>query len=511
MKVKKIINLLSVLFLQSQFISAYDFSHPEAREISYLINKSLSVQKLEDILFTYPVLSRYQHLARHTVPVQELLELQYKIQDWRIKAAALSFSLMRQIKKMSSEEYEELLSIFLNLDFRLSPSELKEIFEKRPHEHSPNYSREKLLNSFQAFPESSSVPMTLLPIFPLKVSQLTFEHWSKIPGQKRYAIYDTKVSFRGQELRSGDFFLGDLAVDNAAFFAALCEGETYIPHLAVFVLLDNEDGYPIPVVLEMIGSGLRAVPLNVYFSANFSAYTEIYRLKEQPLKWHQKLNKAARKFLAKPLSYNLSGTSSHKENFQTCASFGNLILDETKIAPIEHPAVLSPLNTALKELKIKLLTVFPSSSFAQDKRFAYVGAVDNGHFLHSVARQIVVNYLKIFMNTHVLKLDLLPKSFNDKKYWVDIIQEGGCVAQILLYLSGYGSASFPSGSSEMLSIAPIFSKAFKASILEVEEHIKPIFNNINKETNFSIHDFQEDPQVKDIVEQATKNFRVWFE
>ena len=194
--------------------------------------------------------------------------------------------------------------------------------------------------------------------------------------------------------------------------------------------------------------------------------------------------------------------------FKRAQVLGTCYLKKLKQIPsIGFSKVPSQFNDSLKELKTELVTIFVSSFFAQDKRFCYVGAVDNGHFLHSVARQIVVNHLKIFMNNYALKLNLLPKDFNDKKYWVEIIQKGGCRARLLLHLSGYGSHSFPLGSSEMLSVAPIFSKAFKASILEVEKNIKLL--NFNR--NFSIHDFQEDAQVKNIVENATKNFKIWFE
>ena len=172
MKLQKFGILTCVLFLQSQLVLAFEFRHPEAREISALIDLSLSAQKLEDIVFSYPVLIKYQHLARHEVPIQELLELQYRIQHWRKQAAQLSFSLIEQREKFSSEEYDELLSIFLNLDYRLSVSELDQIFKKNPLGESQKSVREKLLIAFQAHYDCA-MPPRVLPIFPLK--KITFE------------------------------------------------------------------------------------------------------------------------------------------------------------------------------------------------------------------------------------------------------------------------------------------------------------------------------------------------
>ena len=505
--------ILSVLV--SSWALAYEFKNPQAAAFSQAIENSLNTAEPEGIS------SSYSLLARSETPISDLIELRFQMQIWR-KTFASTWIQELASPNLSIDQYLRVIKNLDQLSLKFSQAEIRNILEHRPSLIAKAPLREEiefLGNQAEpgldlGFVSGNSIPRTgpstLLDITPVHRSEWIFDKWKNDKNLTRYEFTQDGVLFRGIELRSGDLILTDFSINEGSLFSSINGAEALLSHLAMVVILEEKTG-KLPVVIDMFGFGLRAIPLNVFLSPGFSSYSEIYRLKNPPENLHEKLGQVVSEMLAGKKGkfvYDMTWTSCDPKAL-TCAKLGNYVYKEVGVAPVEAHGVIYPsIIKNLKPFGLNFSEFLSPGDYVRDPRFSYIGVIDNGFVLKDIAKQVSAYHMAEFLGSNQVCFKNLPKEYLENREGIAKSQDPSWLVSIYMHYKGFsGMVTIPQGSPDFLAFIPIFSKAFGRSVVEIENQIQTPMGAPNL---FSIHDYQERDEIQALFNRSADQYREWF-
>ena len=305
-------SLLLLLTLVAVNAFAYSFHHPASQRLTALVQESFAARararrnslKIEEID------RAYAELPRTEVPLEELRELKFLLQYWRWKT---NDYLTRQLGE------EGLVPRYVGPE---------------------------------SFPD----------IPPIKGSKFSFDVWSQDPSLSisGYESHDGEIWFRGLKIRSGDILLADQnAKDGDGLFTSLVVEPKLASHVGQVVFL-KKNGLVFPAVIEIHEKGLRAVPLNVFLSPQFMNYVEVFRVKNPPSDWEDRLSREGLDFLKEPHSYDL-WAGEQDPRYLTCTNVALNLLRRTGAPEPAHRSTIEPDSSK----RISRLSVLPPIRFSR--------------------------------------------------------------------------------------------------------------------------------------------------
>jgi hypothetical protein len=239
-------------------------------------------------------------------------------------------------------------------------------------------------------------------------SPWSFEKWRQRSVFGEYEIAEDAVRYRGLELRSGDVLLTNANLDGNGLYTALADPKSFCSHSALFVTLEH-GGQRFPAVLETYEKGLRAVPLNVFLSPRFSAYTEVYRPRRLEAGHSARIEKLAPEYVARVKGYNFDTEDPDRE-YLSCTSVARILhrdagLDwiETKSVPA-HPQV----QANLARLGYELFRFFAPVDYLLDPSLECVGWIDNNQLDRLLTRELVETQFRALFAAHVIEPGRFP-------------------------------------------------------------------------------------------------------
>lgn len=336
-----------------------------------------------------------------------------------------------------------------------------------------------------------------------------FEFSSYVKGQGNYSVQVGSV-----EVQSGDLLLSNLN-DPLEALGEVSGKMNYLSQVGLVVFVEK-NGKTYPSVLEFTEGRLRAIPLKLYLSHEYSLYTEVYRFKTQTPESSLLSDNARSSEIALELLENgvqVGGTKS-------TTSLTSLVHALFERFGIQSISLDSPIDWSSPPTLAKLSqNSLPQASITdrsivgeliRDSRLENVDSVDNNHQFELVFQEALAKYLELKMKGGILDPKALPKTARARQWMLDQMRRGGFVGSGLLFLSGYTAQSLPSGPSELFA----FEEALRGEIARTQSEIYPEFVRLLEESlnssQFDFNQFIESKRVRSLFEVKMPRIAQWF-
>ena len=511
----------------------YTYGHSAAQAFAEELSDSLS----EPIpaVAVEAVVRRFVDLPRNEISRSDLFEIKFRYQHWRhavydrvINAAleaATPTALQEQIKVLialsPSVQIHDLKTIYENAlpwaessEFRTMIESFVELVMRQGDTRITREVFNGQISSLDSEAASSNLdgPGKRIRIPPSYKSAWPFERWSKHEEFSLYARGPEGVVYRGIEFVPGDILIVNLQNPSEGLFTVVLEGRNYSPHMAIFVEVETEIG-SFPAVYEIHQVGVRLVPLHIFLSDLVSSYVEVFRHKDAPSDWKDRLNTASLDILSNEQGFNLFADDEHRDgdHYLTCVTAVQHLVESSGVLP-SYPAPndVSPGTLVnMKPLGFEATEYHSPTDFLTWDQLALIGIIDNGGYTDDIARQLVNELLSE-------RMDELPLRLDGGAYrifrWASglVLRQVPVAAPLLRATFGYSKENFPMGTKELLA----FMELVQMDINKPVGNLKPVLNELLSEytstSSFSIHSLIEDPEMRKAVDDSMVPLDRWF-
>jgi hypothetical protein len=316
--------------------------------------------------------------------------------------------------------------------------------------------------------------------------------------------------WEGRRFLPGDILISSQNYDADGLLAVCTEPRRYLSHCGFFVPLKVGDAW-FPAVLEIHEKGLRAVPLAADLAPEKTAYAEIYRLKETPPSFHDRIIAAGARMLAENHPYELYMDPEDDEHL-TCTRVGCRLFELSGVEPIATTTTLS--GEALvsgRWLGLVSDCFLSPTDLVLSPRLHRVGEVDNGLFTRSVVRELVADRMGSLLRERALRPERLGLSFRLFERLITEIRSGRAVGHLLARASGFGPGEFPHGPPRMLAFARLMRAGGARAVRRIEPRVLGRLAEWRGAGTFSYREFSRDPGVIRAVNDGTTEISRWFE
>ncbi len=375
----------------------------------------------------------------------------------------------------------------------------------------------KCLKPLRSVPAREVPDQIILDIQPQKASPWSWERWSQIPelSEYRFSNLDSSgrpggLTYRGIRYRAGDLLLVDQNTHYSGIFAGLMDQPNLASHIGIVVILEKAGRY-FPAVIESFELGVRAIPLSVFLSADFTSYAEVFRLREAPEDWGADLEKVAIEILSEPHGYDFYAQDKAQDGvrrYLTCTTLISCFFEKTGVKSVSPASRFhSRVQPALQKLGLGVSLILTPTDILQDPRFSCVGVVDHATVALNLARALVAREIRDTLGSGVLDFSALPWSVHFRRWGIGQVQRNTRLGRFLRDRAGFSEGSFPRGPVLLLSIVAIVD----VWTIEMMGRCLPYVGRcISWEQVMSFERFSSDLGVQQMLRLASEPYRKYF-
>ena len=348
-------------------------------------------------------------------------------------------------------------------------------------------------------------PMRKLKMIPIKPSKWPFKKWAQISEFSEYDFKDEGVMFRGVFLKPGDMLLANLHTPGDSVYTVASDPRGYYSHYALFAILE-ENGKRFPSAIEIHEHGVRAVPLSIFLSRQFTTYTEVFRFHSVPKGWEPKINEESYKLIHETNAYDFYNLE-ESDRYLSCAGVGSCVYKRIGVEPISTKSGYSQhvfLN--LNVLGLSMKSLLTPTDYMVDSRVKYVGVFDNDYFLENVTSEIITRKVRRLFYTMVIEPNQFPWLFKFNRWGITQIKNGTWLGSLFLWVEGFSRGNFPHGPTDAMALVEIVESETQKAV----DKSKPEIALEIPKGLFSIHDLEENPKVQAIADKNITPIQAWF-
>ncbi len=479
-------------FTQGAF--GYVYEHHELQQLSSWIEQSLKAKNISDLKIER-ILGAYQSFKRYEATAEDVLELKFQMAHWRkyTAEALIADASKRALRRKPGEKHPLILSYLQKLNIKLTPIQLKTLEDLWGKE---------LLSSL------SFEPQKQIKIVPIKPSAWPFERWGKVTEFSRYEFKEGGVFYRGLTLYPGDIFLANLNHGGDGVYTAMSDPRSSFSHFAFLAFL-QKDGRLYPAAIEIYELGVRAVPLSVFLSPQFTPYLEVYRFKKIPSGWRETINVKAAEMLHEIHAYNFY-FDVNDDTYLSCTNVGSCIFKKTGVVPILWKSEFKgAIGENVKKLGLEDLRLLTPIDYMLSNRLDFIGVVDNNDFLGEVQKELVLRRIRNLFQMRVIDPERFPLEFKLNRWGIQKIRSGSKLGNLFMWVEGFRRETFPKGPTDGMALVEIFEAQTKKSVDQSKEIIE---KEINRDlfSLFSMHDLEDRVEIQAALDQKISNIADWF-
>lgn len=509
---------------------APDYSSKLLREQSELL-QSGEIDTADEIR-SFSMLFRDN--SRGRIDRDELYEFKYQAEQWR--HAFLHDSIIRIKESEDPEEIWKELGLLEALPLRIFSEDLTAIgdhIESLDANRAPLYDafrslilkqgdfeltrelydRYQTLKPFYAADSIIDGPDKTLKILPLINSKWSWKRWSAYSEFINYQRINDNVVYRGIEFKSGDVIISSLNSYSDSAFVVYSEKEDLATHMAVYIDIITQEGN-FPAVFEMKSNGFRLVPLNVYLRPEFIAYAEIFRFRDLPPGFGEKLSETVLRILPEDHGFNLFADEEHSNNDQyvTCITACLYLFRQAGFSAVLPPE--TPIKKHFMEMNAHMgftteKMLIPSDLLGWEA-LRLTAVIDNGGFTDNIIRQLIIDKFDEYLMTWPIS-----EKNGEYKFYRDssgtTLKNTFLIAPVLRGLFGFNKDNFPMGTEQMLAFMELMPKDLKDAVHCLTPAISEIMKDYRLWDTFSYRSFYSNPEIQDLVEKSLKKAERWFE
>jgi hypothetical protein len=292
---------------------------------------------------------------------------------------------------------------------------------------------------------------------------------------------DGCVDFRGIKLRSGDFFVADLAIPHDGLLESFAEELPAYTHAGLFVDYIPKDGGPrIPSVIEIHKKGKRIVPLAAWLSPNFVYLAKAMRLTQEYGDISSSLSKAYQDM--PEISYDWQardplpgGMLPEGRRCATCTTLGANLMAQVGITfPMPRAQFTKSAIANLTMLGLHSVNDFYSTTnLGLASGLKNIGSIDNRMFVTNFSRYMYIGYPGVpasvgdNMANKTLLPNRLPLSYRALTVEIGLAQRNDMLGKTLQAVAGFKPNQMPnSAPAEVIAFYLVSNNVFSDGILK---------------------------------------------
>lgn len=290
------------------------------------------------------------------------------------------------------------------------------------------------------------------------------DYWAKESEYYNYTFKGDAVLFRNLLIKSGDVIFNYTTQKPVGIFTAVGEKQNVFPHVSLVVFFQTPKGR-LPLVMDVYKQGMRLIPLHHFLTNDFFVYSEVFRQKNRPLDFENRLDQAGRLLMSKVYPYDLIGALDR--NALSCPEMIDYLLELTNQKRLEfHDQIKESIyKNVLKFGYFERKFLMPNDIFFDD-RYEYVGYLDSTPPI----KEIITNDLLI----EVFRGSMDKKVVKDTKGFLlqlitDTIQKmrdrQSMVGSLLLKSNGFDNNNFPVGDNGLIGAVGVVDLSFQSAMM----------------------------------------------
>lgn len=446
----------------------------------------------------------YKRLDRRGLGADEILELKFATLYWRHK---LLSGLGESASCWVRPDHNTLTAIVDALGSRIPDAALANL-SRRVDPETRDYllARQGVPPGPGSRHRTLAGPGNILDIKANRSSAWPFRRWKRRPEFSVYQFEGDGVNFRGIHFRPGDILLANVNIDGNGVYTTLSDPTRFSSHAAVFAILEDS-GRRYPAVMETYEKGVRAVPLNVFLSARFCAYVEVYRHKDLRERQASAINESAPAMLDRVCGYNFDSKADDRD-YVSCCSVGRLLHIDAGLEPascksrIRHPRI----QANLEALGYTFFDFFAPVDYLLDPNFHCVGWVDNHQFEDLLARELVEGHFRDLFMSRRLNPDRFPFMARVNRWGIRHIRRQSLAGKAIGLVEGFDNRSLPKGPDHLMAVITIAEAQLGRAIRRTRHWLRGLDHAPDR---FSLREFSRRPEVRAHLEENVQ-FR-WLE
>lgn len=414
---------------------------PDAAEFQHPVD---ALDRLFEIVETYP------RLQGPHAGADEVLRHKLAHAFWRSR---MSRALIEAIPNSSSSRRSDLLHALGALRTHI-PRRLLDSLEQSvdPKSFSGLLANQGVRGKGAGASAPAAGPQLDIKISANRSSSWSFEKWSRIDEFGHYDFEEDGVRYRGVLFRPGDVLLSNCNLDGNGIYTTLGDPKAYTSHSALFAILDAR-GRRFPAAIETFEKGVRPVPLNVFLSPRFAAYTEVYRHVGLTTEHTDRVNYAALEMIREVKGYNFDTCDSSRD-YVSCTGVPRFALEDAGLDPGTTKSYIGDpgIRRNLIELEYEFFDFSSPIDFVLSEEFRCAGWIDNNQVDKLVARELVEVAFRNLFSQREINPKLFPATYRINRWGIGHMRRRSPLGRLISAVEGFDEVSLPRGPDRLLAL-----------------------------------------------------------
>jgi hypothetical protein len=332
-------------------------------------------------------------------------------------------------------------------------------------------------------------------------SSWSFEKWSKIEEFSKYHFEGDGIRYRGVLLNPGDVMLSNCNLDGNGIYTAFVDPKAYTSHSALFAIL-GEGERRFPAAIETFEKGVRPVPLNVFLSPRFAAYTEVYRHTGLASEHSHRVNQAAADMIRKVKGYNFDTCDSDRD-YLSCTGVPRYGLQDAGLDPGTNKSHISDkgIRKNLSFLGYEFFDFSAPVDFVLSEEYRCTGWIDNNQVEKLVARELVEVRFRHLFSRKAINPKNFPVASRINRWGIGHMRRRSTLGRIISALEGFDHVSLPKGPDDVMAL-------IKPAEQQVGRAIKKLYptvhNHLESLTRLDIQETHASDTIQDCIDTHLK-------
>lgn len=283
-------------------------------------------------------------------------------------------------------------------------------------------------------------------------SAWSFEKWSRLEEFSRYDFEEEGVRYRGVLLRPGDVLLSNCNLDGNGVYTTLVDPKAYTSHSALLAILDA-GGRRFPAAIETFEKGVRPVPLSVFLSPRFAAYTEVYRHSGLTAEHIPRVNQAALDLIREVKGYNFDTRDSARD-YVSCTGVPRFGLQDAGVDPGTTKSYIKDqgIQRNLLQLGYDFFDFSAPVDFVLSDEYRCVGWIDNNQVDRLVARELVEGQFRQLFSQREINPKRFPVAYRINRWGIEHMRKRSTVGRLISAVEGFDHVSLPKGPDDLMAL-----------------------------------------------------------
>jgi hypothetical protein len=340
-------------------------------------------------------------------------------------------------------------------------------------------------------------PQLDLKISANRSSSWSFEKWSRIEEFGRYDFDGDGVRYRGVLLRPGDVLLSNCNLDGNGIYTTLGDPKAYTSHSALFAILEV-GGRRFPAAIETFEKGVRPVPLNVFLSPRFAAYTEVYRHVGLTTEHTDRVNEAALTMIREVKGYNFDTCDSSRD-YVSCTGVPRFALEDAGLDPGTTKSFINDpgIRRNLIELEYDFFDFSSPIDFVLSEEYRCVGWVDNNQVDKLVARELVEVRFRQLFSQREIDFRRMPLAYRINRWGIGHMRRRSLPGRIISAAEGFDHETLPKGPDALLALIKPAEQQIGGAIKKVHPVVQ---DHLSSLTRFDLQQVRDHEPIRHAID-----------